>query len=134
MKQISNFIVEKLIINKNIKIENPKNNDLGLTIEYKGKEYNNSMGDNLPIDDYAESAEEAYTMIERDTTKNDKLYILKKLDNGNYKHIYDSLDYFYKQYIDGNRLMKCDKSNTIHNKTTIKDIYNQGYIIVKVKG
>lgn len=141
MKSINNYITEKFKINsKTVKKESkPKehhnSNNSDLVVEYDGEEYENSIGEDLPIDDYAESAEEAFVMIERDTTEKDKLYILKKLDNNHYQPIYKDLDgYFMKVPNDNYYRIRCDKFHNTHNKETIKDIYKQGYIIVKIKG
>lgn len=129
MKQITSYIREGLRINKNTKVDQS-----GLIIEYEGEEYCHSIGDNLPIDDYAESAQEALEMIKRDTSEKDKLYILKKLDNGHYKPIYKDLDGYFTKDMNCNYSITCHKFHNTHNKSTIETIYIHGCIIVKING
>ena len=127
MKEINCFIAEKLHINKNSKIINAHDLDSpGLTIIVDGKEYKDSIGDNLPIIDYAESYEEAIVMIERDSKEGDRFHWLKQLADGNMSA---SIDYYWRKYTEGDWLIK-STAGTKYNKPNIELMYKRQHLIL----
>ena len=132
MKQITSYITEGLRINKNIKIKKHIEGGLNIQIKNTDEQYYHSIGKDQPIDDYAESPEEAIVMIKRDSDDDDKFYWLKKLDNGNYQA---SLRYYWEKFIKGEFLLINHQDNSKATENYIKSMYNkQGLILAKVKG
>ena len=128
MKNLKDVILEKLVINKNTKIN--KHIDDNIVIEIDGKEYNYMIGDKLRIIDHAESPEEAIVMIERDSDEGDRFHWIKPLDNGNYTA---SLDYYWIKYTKDDYLLK-SKSGIRYKKSNIISTYNdQKMILCKVE-
>lgn len=131
MKVINSFITEKLRINRNLKFDD--SHDLGspgLTIVVDGKEYKDSIGDKLPIIDYAESYEEAIAMIERHSEEGDRFHWLKQGPNGNMSA---SINYYWRKHTEGNCLIK-STSGTKYGKTDIESMYKQQHLmLVKVE-
>jgi len=130
MKQITNFIKEGLRINKNTKVKHITG---GLDIQIKdtGKQFYHSIGKDQPIDDYAESADEAIVMIKRDSDDDDKFYWLTKLDNGNYQV---TPDYYWKKYVKDGFLLINNQNNNKATEYYIKSMYNRNLILAKLKG
>jgi len=127
MKTINNFITEKLRINKNSKIITSHDLDSpGLTIIVDGKEYKDSIGDNLPIIDYAESYEEAIVMIERDSKEGDRFHWLKQLADGNMSA---SIDYYWRKHTEGDWLIK-STAGTKYNKANIELMYKRQHLML----
>ena len=129
MKQITSYIQEGLRINKNIKI---KHIGGGLDIQIKGtkEQFYHSIGKNQPIDDYAESAEEAIVMIKRDSDDDDQFYWLTKLDNGNYQV---TPGYYWKKYIKDEFLLINNQDNSKATERYIESMYKRNLILAKVK-
>ncbi len=134
MKDLKIFILEKLIINKDIKINKHIDND-NIVIEIDGKEYDYMIGDKLQIVDHAESPEEAIVMIKRDSDEGDRFYWLRPLDNGNYTA---SLDYYWVKYTKDNYLLKYTKdyyllksvSGIKYKESNIISTYNEQHMIL----
>lgn len=128
MNNLNQYILEKLKLNKDYDL--PELNKLeDLIIEIAGKEYKHSIGENLPIIDYAETPEEAIVMIERDSEEGDRFHWIKPRDNGNW---YGTPDFYWTKYTKDGFLLQ-SKDGDKYKEYNIESMYNtQHLMLVKV--
>jgi len=123
MKDIKNYILES----NNVPVFDPSTSEIrsdGKTLV--GAIYSKDM----KITDYAESYEEAVTMIERDCDKDDKLYFIRW--NKITKYWENATVTFYWRKGSGNEILVSSEGDSKTKETLKNNFNNADYVLVVV--
>ena len=124
MKNIVQFINEKFRLSKDCLkgiVEKDK-----LKINVEDEIFYNSIGKDMPIDDYARTGNEAIEMI-KNSDDTDRFYFLRKIEQGIYRAV---PTYYWVRYVQGNFILMDHQTNAKVGSEYIKTTLDKDHLML----